>query len=594
MRFRAWRNLSDPYRAAVEGHSPWAAGARDPQPIVSGDVAGRSGDGLLPAAVPGPSRSARSAFIPLVGGGRLIGKFMVYYTRPRELTAQELELARAIANHVAAAVLRFRSLAELQQTVHLNETFAGILGHDLRNPLAAIITSARLAMNRAENDRLEKPLSRILSSSDRMTRMIDQLLDFTRVRLGGGIPIVPTELDLLPVVRQVIDELDGGQSRLRRSARRAWAIRSGTGTRTGCRSCSRTWSPTPFSMVSRTGGVAVTVDGRAADSVRVAVHNRGAHPDRPAPHAVRADGRAADAEVTGLGLGLFITRELVRVHGGSIDVSSDETAGTTFTVVLPRRCRSGARRPCAWRRESNARQARRQRECKRRARCRRPRTSQEKPARDLMRAMLARRPPLASLLLVAASLVPSAPARPPRRPRRRPPPRPPRRRPCCSPGSARPARSPAPFRSSRWRVRCGSPLGPTSYFPTWWRRTRPAPSSTVSIRSTVASRSSPIPPPSRRADQHQRPRRRRRRGFWWPASATTAAWFGCRPRGSAPCSPTPGRRLPPARPAPRSTRPMIWCCVATATSTSPTPTGARAPARRTPRWPSTASRRPAW
>jgi len=340
MRFRAWRKLSDRYRAAVEGHSPWPVGARDPQPIVSGDV---EADPAMASYLPlfRTEQIGALAFIPLVGDGRLIGKFMVYYTRPRELMAQELELARAIANHVAAAVLRFRSLAELQQTVHLNETFAGILGHDLRNPLAAIITSARLAMKRAENDRLEKPLSRILSSGARMTRMIDQLLDFTRVRLGGGIPIVPTEFDLLPVVRQVIDELDG--------ANPAWTLHS-----TSLGDTLGSWDQDRLSQLFSnlvanalqhgvaTGGVAVTVDGRDADSVQVAVHNRGLIPsDRLAtlfePMAARLMEKS-----TGLGLGLFITRELVRAHGGSIDVRSEQPAGTTFTVVLPRRCGSEA------------------------------------------------------------------------------------------------------------------------------------------------------------------------------------------------------------------------------------------------------------
>jgi signal transduction histidine kinase len=338
MRFRAWRKLSDPYRAAVEGHSPWPASARDPQPIVSSDV---EADPAMASYLPlfRTEQIGALAFIPLVGDGRLIGKFMVYYTRPRELTAQELELARAIANHVAAAVLRFRSLTELQQTVRLNETFAGILGHDLRNPLAAIITSARLAMKRAENDRLEKPLSRILSSGDRMTRMIDQLLDFTRVRLSGGIPIEPTELDLLPVVRQVIDELDG--------ANPAWTLRS-----TSLGDTLGSWDPDRLSQLFSNlvanavqhgvaaGGVAVTVDGRAADSVRVAVHNRGVIPSDRLPLLFEPMAVRRMEKSTGLGLGLFITRELVRVHGGSIDVRSDETAGTTFTVVLPRRCRS--------------------------------------------------------------------------------------------------------------------------------------------------------------------------------------------------------------------------------------------------------------
>ena len=92
MRFRAWRNLSDPYRAAVEGHSPWAPGARNPQPIVSGDV---ETDPAMACYLPlfKTEQIGALAFIPLVGGGHLIGKFMVYYTRPRELSSQELELA---------------------------------------------------------------------------------------------------------------------------------------------------------------------------------------------------------------------------------------------------------------------------------------------------------------------------------------------------------------------------------------------------------------------------------------------------------------------------------------------------------------------
>ena len=335
MRFRAWRNLSDPYRAAVEGHSPWAAGAPDPQPIVSGDV---ETDPAMASYLPlfKTEQIGALAFIPLIGGGRLIGKFMVYYTRPRELTAQELELARAIANHVAAAVLRFRSLAQLQQTVHFNETFAGILGHDLRNPLAAIITSARLAMNRAETDRLQKPLSRILSSSDRMTRMIDQLLDFTRVRLGGGIPLVRSELDLLPVIRQVIDELD--------EANPACALSS-----TSQGDTLGSWDQDRLSQLFSNlvanavqhgvaeGGVTVTIDGRAADSVRVAVQNRGVIPVDQLPTLFEPLAARRMQKSRGLGLGLFITRELVCVHGGSIDVCSDEATGTTFTVVLPRR-----------------------------------------------------------------------------------------------------------------------------------------------------------------------------------------------------------------------------------------------------------------
>ena len=336
MRFRAWHGLSKEYRRAVEGHSPWKREARDPQPVLIGDV---ESEPSLAAYLPllRRERIGALAFMPLVFGGRLLGKFMVYYPAPRELTAHELELARAIANHVAAAVTRFASLAELRETVHFNEMFTGILGHDLRNPLAAIITSARLAMTRDPSEKLRRPLARILSSGDRMTRMIDQLLDFTRVRLGGGIPVAPAEIDLAALVRQVMDELDGAnpESTLRFSC-------SGD-------ACGR-WDPDRLSQVFsnlvanavRHGeskqGVDVLVDGRGATNVRVTVHNMGAISARRLPKLFEpmAGSSRRPEKSQGLGLGLFITRELVRVHGGSIEVSSDDVSGTTFTVTLPR------------------------------------------------------------------------------------------------------------------------------------------------------------------------------------------------------------------------------------------------------------------
>jgi len=345
MRFRAWRGLSDEYRRTVEGHSPWRRDARDPQPVLVSDV---DGDASLAGyqSLFRRERIGALGFIPLVSGGRLLGKFMVYYDRPRVLTPTELEVGRAIANHVAAAVARFRFMGELQETVRFNEMFTGILGHDLRNPLAAIITSARLAMSRDTTDRLRRPLARILNSGDRMTRMIDQLLDFTRVRLGSGIPVAPVEVDLATVIRQVMDELD--------DANPACALRlSCAGDSLG------RWDPDRLSQVFSNlvanavhhgmaeHGVDVTLDGGAPDVVRIEIKNRGVIPPRRMQTLFEPmAGPARTSASRGLGLGLFITRELVRAHGGSIQVrsvrrtngSTDEGDGcTAFTIVLPRR-----------------------------------------------------------------------------------------------------------------------------------------------------------------------------------------------------------------------------------------------------------------
>jgi PAS domain S-box-containing protein len=115
MRFTAWRGLSDAYRQAVEGHTPWTADATDPQPIVVPDVAKEAS---LAAFLPAIEAEgiAGMAFIPLVSLGRVIGKFMVYLDEPRTLTNDELQLASLIAAHVAFAVERTRAEAQARRS----------------------------------------------------------------------------------------------------------------------------------------------------------------------------------------------------------------------------------------------------------------------------------------------------------------------------------------------------------------------------------------------------------------------------------------------------------------------------------------------
>ena len=120
MRFRAWRNLSDAYRHAVDGHSPWTPNTTDASPVLVEDVRrDPSLEGLLPVFAQEDIRAL--AFIPLGIGQRLLGKFMLYYAEPHAFTDHEVLTARTIAAHVAFAIdqqehreseRRFRSLAD--------------------------------------------------------------------------------------------------------------------------------------------------------------------------------------------------------------------------------------------------------------------------------------------------------------------------------------------------------------------------------------------------------------------------------------------------------------------------------------------------
>ena len=105
MRFKAWRGLSDGYRRAVEGHSPWAPGEPDPQPVLIEDV---RNDPHLAELLPTFTSEGivGIGFIPLVASGRLLGKFMIYFDAPHVVAPSELRLAQAIASHIAFAIAK--------------------------------------------------------------------------------------------------------------------------------------------------------------------------------------------------------------------------------------------------------------------------------------------------------------------------------------------------------------------------------------------------------------------------------------------------------------------------------------------------------
>ncbi|HVL37617.1 MAG TPA: ATP-binding protein, partial [Burkholderiales bacterium] len=115
MRFKAWRGLSDAYRQAVEGHTPWTPETPDAAPIGVADV---EADAELGAYLPvfAAERIRALAFIPLVSEARVIGKFMLYYGEPHALTEAELELAGVIAAQVAFAVARTRAEARARRS----------------------------------------------------------------------------------------------------------------------------------------------------------------------------------------------------------------------------------------------------------------------------------------------------------------------------------------------------------------------------------------------------------------------------------------------------------------------------------------------
>jgi signal transduction histidine kinase len=195
-----------------------------------------------------------------------------------------------------------------------------------------------------ETDELEEPqltlTSRIASSSRRMERMIGDLLDVTRSRLGGGIPIERGPMSMETVVQDVVAELAAVHP-----ARAVEVDMNGD--------LGGNWDEGRLTqvMANLVGNaldhgdpekpVAVTLSGREED-VTIVVHNHGvpivpsmmSRIFKPMKRRQGRDGRPADT--THLGLGLYIAERIMSAHGGSISVASSASEGTTFTIRLLR------------------------------------------------------------------------------------------------------------------------------------------------------------------------------------------------------------------------------------------------------------------
>lgn len=251
--------------------------------------------------------------------------------------------ARLEAEQLAQA--RQETVTVLEERAAFEQQLIGIVSHDLRNPLQASLIGAQALLRSPDTDATQRAIStRIESSVSRALRMISDLLDFTQARIGGGIPVRPSDIDLRQVAEQVLQELrinypdrqldlsEEGDTRGRWDWDRLAQVMANLVTNA-------------IRHGADGGRVQVKLAGAPDGFVAFEVRNEGS----PIPPAalerlfepmVRGRERTATGR-GGLGLGLFISRHLVEAHGGSIDVSSTEQDGTRFTVRLPRAPRSG-------------------------------------------------------------------------------------------------------------------------------------------------------------------------------------------------------------------------------------------------------------
>jgi signal transduction histidine kinase len=247
---------------------------------------------------------------------------------------ERLERERAEAAEAARRVEE-----EANRRRHAVDTILGIVGHDLRNPLGAVHMSATLLMKRGGLEGWQaRTVERVRSSAGRMGRIIADLLSYTRTRLGNGIPIQPRTADLAQVAGRVVDELRAANPDRE-------IVVTPQGDLTG------TWDPDRLEQVASNlvsnavdhgdpGTPVLVLLSGEGDEVSLTVRNTGpGMPPEVLAHLFEPFSKPPDElsrKASGLGLGLYIAREIARGHGGDITAAAGEKE-TEVTVRLPRR-----------------------------------------------------------------------------------------------------------------------------------------------------------------------------------------------------------------------------------------------------------------
>ena len=261
---------------------------------------------------------------------RIILETLIEHADPAELSRSMVRLAGGIDHAVTEAVKRYAKARD-----HVRERFIGILAHDLRDPLTAVMMSATLLADMTLGEKQSQLVDRITRSARRIERMIDDVLDFARGRLDGGIPISPRLGDIRDIAQAAVEEsrAANGQRTVRLEVtgdlRGYWDYDRLRQTLSNLLANARTYGQ---------GEILVRAWERDdKHAVLVSVTNQGTPiPPELLNRIFDPFSRSNSPNRRGgLGLGLYIVDQIARAHGGIVRAESSSN-GTTFTIELPR------------------------------------------------------------------------------------------------------------------------------------------------------------------------------------------------------------------------------------------------------------------
>jgi sigma-B regulation protein RsbU (phosphoserine phosphatase) len=265
----------------------------------------------------------------------IVHDIAAFVARDRDKYEKELVRSRKRLEEAVAEATRLQ--ADAKDRALFAEQMIGIVSHDLRNPLSSVVMGAAILAHEGLPPNQGRILSRITRSAERANRLIADLLDFTAARLGNGLTIDVSPVELHEVVSESVDELAPLYP-----GRELHHEASGSG---ACSADAHRLTQLVGNLVSNAMAYGTPSEPvRVTSSVEpdffsIAVHNGGVPiPEELLPTLFQPMTRGTSTSNTArsVGLGLFIVKEIANAHGGRVLVTSTSEAGTTFSALFPR------------------------------------------------------------------------------------------------------------------------------------------------------------------------------------------------------------------------------------------------------------------
>jgi len=281
--------------------------------------------------------------VPLEARGRILGALTIAMSESdRRYASADLALAEDLAHRIAAAIDNAQLYRAAQDSIRMRDIFLSVAAHELRTPLTSLLGYTQLVERRAGHastisDRDRQALRVVADQATRLSKMVASLLDISRLQLGQ-LSIEPLPLDLGALAARLVEEARPllMEHSIEYIGMRAPALISGDELRLEQAVQNLIQNAVKYSPQG--GGIIVRV---ACDDTcaSVAVTDSGIGiPPEALPQLFQRFYRAPNVDpqhISGLGVGLYVVKEIVELHGGTVDVRSEVGAGSTFMLSIP-------------------------------------------------------------------------------------------------------------------------------------------------------------------------------------------------------------------------------------------------------------------